>query len=368
LATERKLTVTQCSILDMVRSEFNKESIRDEFLNEHFRSMPLLAQYTNKNFYDSMLRIMTETPENIEKYCFKPIKINGFRNEKKEIYEEAKCIIDIIKLITNPNYNGNIIYKDENINLNYVEGKKPSIGIVSLMTQQKNLIQDLIFEEFDDEILLSHNIEVWTPQSAQGNERDIIFISVCLDPNSSGGNYHKRKDLLNVATSRAKLFTFVIHSGFDINKYSQLKSYLNLNDTKIDWTLNHNAYESEFEKKVYEYLKKYISNKKDSNISIYNQVETCGQKRLDFVLVNKNKKKSVAVEVDGAYHFITKDTVLKYSDEHCERIDILKRAGWNIINTPYYKWYSNGWLCDDSHPKFEEELIRIYASLDKYLI
>ncbi|MBK7042113.1 MAG: hypothetical protein IPH46_17095 [Bacteroidetes bacterium] len=25
-------------------------------------------------------------------------------------------------------------------------------------------------------------------------------------------------------------------------------------------------------------------------------------------------------------------------------MEILERAGWKIINTPYYKWYKNGWL------------------------
>ena len=44
-----------------------------------------------------------------------------------------------------------------------------------------------------------------------------------------------------------------------------------------------------------------------------------------------------------------------YADWHVERIEKLKRAGWNIINTPYYNWYLDGWL-DQDHPTVKGEL------------
>ena len=47
--SERKLTVTSASILDFVRSPQNI-SIKTAMLNEHFRSMPALANYTNSNY------------------------------------------------------------------------------------------------------------------------------------------------------------------------------------------------------------------------------------------------------------------------------------------------------------------------------
>jgi len=40
------------------------------------------------------------------------------------------------------------------------------------------------------------------------------------------------------------------------------------------------------------------------------------------------------------------------SDEHLERIDMLKRAGWSIVNVPYYWWYKRGWLCDEQDSNF----------------
>ena len=117
------------------------------------------------------------------------------------------------------------------------------------------------------------------------------------------------------------------------------------------------------------WLDNYIRkrNRSSNKITIHNQIVSCGQKRLDFVLFNEQTKKSAAVEVDGAYHFNSGGLKQHYTADHIERIEILQRAGWKIINTPYYKWYKDGWLSDTSQPIFREELERIYKELDKYL-
>jgi len=58
---------------------------------------------------------------------------------------------------------------------------------------------------------------------------------------------------------------------------------------------------------------------------------------------------------------------INYADWHIERAERLKRAGWKIIHTPYYKWYINGWL-DSSNPIMKEELDRIKRELKENLI
>src|SRR5690606_35260566 len=132
------------------------------------------------------------------------------------------------------------------------------------MTNQRELISDLIEEHIKSDIIEKHNIEVWTPQSAQGNERDIIILSLCLDFSCNGmGNCHKNPRLINVATSLAKKFTIVVHNGVQTEKYPQLGKYLNLTGNKPERTLNHASYESEFEIKVYEQLREYVENRQD---------------------------------------------------------------------------------------------------------
>ena len=84
-------------------------------------------------------------------------------------------------------------------------------------------------------------------------------------------------------------------------------------------------------------------------------------------MYNEHSKKSAAVEVDGSYHFNIGGLKQNYTEEHLERMEILQRAGWKIINTPYYKWYKDGWLSETSEPIFKEEIERIYKELDRHL-
>ena len=48
-------------------------------------------------------------------------------------------------------------------------------------------------------------------------------------------------------------------------------------------------------------------------------------------------------------------------------MEILTRAGWNIINTPYHKWYKDGWLSEEENYSFKEEIERIYAEINRVI-
>ncbi len=48
----------------------------------------------------------------------------------------------------------------------------------------------------------------------------------------------------------------------------------------------------------------------------------------------------------AANHFNIGELKQNYTEEHLERMEILQRAGWKIINTPYYKWWKDDWLSE----------------------
>ncbi|WP_457627749.1 AAA domain-containing protein [Persephonella sp.] len=372
-ARNKNLTVTTASILDFIRSEENNFNIVEIMLDEHFRSLPALANFTNNKFYDGKLKIMTETPDKALINCFLPVKVNGKRTQNKTIEEEAVKVIEIVKyLISSKSYKG--------IKLPDVMPDKFSIGIISIIRHQVELIKDLLEEKINSEDLAKYEVIAGTPEELQGHERDVMIFSLCLDRDSfRSSTFYQNRNRFNVATSRAKYFTFVVYSEIPHN-FNLIRSYfnnfgydpemINISDIKplenpLGWKFNPDAYESEFERIVYYYLQEYIKKRHPKcNIKIFNQVKACGQKRLDFVLYNPENKKFVAVEVDGIYHFELDGKT--YSQAHLERIEILKRAGWEIINTPYYKWYKNGWLDENSHT-LKEEIKRIYKELDKVL-
>ena len=73
---------------------------------------------------------------------------------------------------------------------------------------------------------------------------------------------------------------------------------------------------------------------------LYNQVHTCGF-RLDLVVYDRSSKKAVGIEVDGHHYYADGST---YTDDHLERSNALKRAGWKIKYLPYWNWFQDGWI------------------------
>jgi hypothetical protein len=236
-------------------------------------------------------------------------------------------------------------------------------------------ISDSEVEAFD--------IMVGTPEEFQGNEKDIMFFTLGLDETGKWGKGHYEDEhRFNVATSRAKYFTYFIYGGIPRNA-NLIKKYLNHFGVKINeddlidtekipdspnspddnWQYKPSNFESEFEFKVAEYLMEFKD--KHPEIEIFNQVRACGQKRLDFVLYNREKKITCAVEVDGVNHFIGDSK--NYTEAHLERVEILKRAKWQILNVKYHNWYSNGWLCDRQNEIFADELKTMFKNLNELL-
>lgn len=370
----KKLIVTESSILEFISAEENDFYIPITQLEEHFRSLPLLANFNSNSFYDSNLKIMTENGYNVSKKCFKAIKVNGLRESETKIVNAE--IDEVFNILTNIINNG---YKNLNELKNLDLYKEPpSIGILSFLTNQKNKIKEFVYDKFDNETINKYKIFVATAEEFQGNERDIMFITLGLDgTNSWSKAFYENKNRFNVATSRAKYFTYLVFGGIP-QRSRLIKDYLmhfgysiseddllneNENIVHNQWLFNTKNIESEFELQVNEYLQEYIKNRPE--IKIYNQVNACGQKRLDFVLYNQKTKISCAIEVDGKSHF---DRIgIKYNESHIQRDLILRRAGWQIVNIKYYNWYDNGWLCKLNSPHFQEEVNRIYSELDKYL-
>jgi hypothetical protein len=260
-------------------------------------------------------------------------------------------------------------------------------------------LRELIFEEerFDIIDRTRYDIFVGTTEEFQGSERNIMILTIAHDGISRGGNFWEDRGRLNVATSRAINYTYFVYGGMPPNAKT-LKAYLNHFGIELDattngdanapsestvrryeWVFNRARYdsaklESEFEGRVSEFLQEYCNSRRDQYvIELYNQVaagsniDSCGQKRLDFVLYCESTRCCVAVEVDGQHHF-DQNSGKTYGEAHLERVAILKRAGWNIVHIPYYEWYDRGWLCDrESDPKFQRSWNRTKQQLDHAL-
>jgi len=369
-AKKRRLVLTKASILEFLSPDKHSEEsdslsyINEDaivMLDEHFRSVYPLASFTSREFYDGKLHVMTRDP-NREGIAFKVIKVEGKRSTRQKIVEaEAEEVLKIIKSLKDHR-----AYQD--VKLPEYVPQNFEIGVLSFVRDQVEYIRLRLMEEDYDNIL------VGTPEEFQGHEKDIMIISLALDEScSQSRNHYEQKNRFNVATSRAKYFTFLVYAGLPQN-FNLTKRYIlhfeNYYTERLsDGSLDVSKFESKLEEAVYYYLREIVEElekKYKTEIKIFNQYETCGY-RLDFVIYCKQLKKFLAIEVDGPHHFkMLGNKILDYADWHVERVERLKRAGWQIIHTPYYKWYINGWL-DKENPILKGEIENLKKALEEFL-
>ncbi len=392
-ADQRSLLVSKHSILDFVCS-LQDGKVPKTTLDEHFRSYPQLASFTSDTFYgvDGGLRLMKEIPKNLELECFDRIEVGGSRDpDTKVVANEVDELLRwLIKMIRGRHYEHEPLLRAHG----FTNDRPPSLGVISFLTSQRDAIRERVLEEFAPVELQDAHLLVGTPEDFQGNERDIIFITLGLDGVSKWGRGHyEERRRFNVATSRAIHYTFLIYGAIPSNA-RLIKSYLThfgkswrtraeeetaQNDTiktvhRYRWDWNRNLHrelcESEFEHRVADCLEEFVhASGGEEFIRLFNQVQasrelglsSCGQKRLDFVVVNRANGACVAVEVDGRDHFTEGGRL--YSEAHLERVEVLRRAGWEIVHVPYYRWWRGGWLSDVGDPQFHQTVKQLFADL-----
>ena len=63
----------------------------------------------------------------------------------------------------------------------FTNERPPTLGVISFLRSQRDAIRERVVEEFSPAEMQLCNLLVGTPEDFQGNERDIIFITLALD-------------------------------------------------------------------------------------------------------------------------------------------------------------------------------------------
>lgn len=237
-----------------------------------------------------------------------------------------------------------------------------SLGVATFNMKQKDLIEDEInmlrkedrtcesfFNSNKSEAFFVKNLE-----SIQGDERDVIFISMgyfknqnnVLSMNFGPINQDGGERRLNVLVTRARykieLFSAIRYVDFDLDKTKSLgvallKQYLEYAErgevallantqTEID-----DQFDSPFEKSVCESLRKV-------GLSVKTQVG-CSGYRIDMAIRNKKNPGEfiLGIECDGAsYHSSATER-----DRDRLRQQVLEMLGWKIYRIWSTDWFKN---------------------------
>ncbi|MGK0468516.1 AAA domain-containing protein [Clostridium sp.] len=292
-------------------------------LKEHFRCVPEIIEYSNILSYNGQIKALRETSDVKTKPPIITYRVRDAISDKKINQKEIEVVVSLIlACCENEEYDGK------------------TFGVITLRGEKQATLIDRLLQskmtpiEYDNRNILCGN-----PANFQGDERDIIFLSM-VDVNAGEGpmrltsygtdNLYKKR--YNVAVSRARDQLWLIYSmdsdndlkSGDIRKglIEYCKDY---KSRQRNFEKNVLKAESEFEKRVMKYLI-------ERGYKISPQWEV-GSFRIDMVAIYKHKK--VAIECDGEqWHGEDK------LEEDMNRQGILERLGWRFIRIRGSEFFS----------------------------
>lgn len=307
------------SIYDIGRQSFG-DAVR---LIEHFRCVPEIIAFSNQLSYDGKIQPLREANST----CLKPAcvarRVNGFREDDINIREAEDIIATIKAMIRHPAYIGK------------------TIGVISMIgDSQAALIQTMLHKEIDGIELETRRIQAGISGEFQGDERDVIFLSMVDSSTEEGtlrvtgaGAFEQTKKRFNVAASRARDQLWVVHS-FDPS--------LNLKSTDLRFQLLRHvkdpqatlrAFDTEVRKTESPFEREVLKRLTDAGYLVRTQWRV-GYFRIDMVVEGGGKR--LAVECDGdRWHPLE-----KLADD-MERQTILERLGWDFVRIRGSAFYRN---------------------------
>lgn len=353
-AKQRNLLVTDSSILDLARNEANAllTETNSNLLREHFRSLPMLAEFTSNEFYrdnpkEEGLRVMTSTPGRQKLIAFKNIEVEGTRlsDSNKSNPDEVSKVIALISGILGRQATADL---EELWEIQEINGI-PSVGVVSFISDQITALEEGCLKIFSIEDLRKIDLMIGTPEKFQGNERDVIIFTPSVDGTCSRSvGFMEEPSRFNVATSRAKLFTFFVHGKIPNNMermqrlIKTMESPKTQSENKVKlprgWSADPVGIRSQIEKELYEDLQIYRSARNAAGLHVFNKVKTCGLVA-DFVVYSERDDRAMLIEIDGKNSVVLPN---EDNDRQTERLLTFRRAGWDVYYYDYLKRYKSG--------------------------
>ena len=302
-------------------------------LREHFRCMPEIIQFSNDLCYQhSPLEPLRQYPlKRIQPVLARQVK-DGYREggtQAARNLPEAEAIVEkIAECCKDPDY-------DCPVTEDRPYGKK-TIGVISLLGEyQARLIEQMLLEEIGPEEMAQRNIVCGDAYAFQGDERDVMFLSMVAAPGETimkalVGEADKRR--FNVAASRARDQMWLFHTpsvndfrNKECFRYKLLSYCLDPKAQQIDGTRDKCT--NEFERAVYDLIVA-------RGYQVIPQFEVAGY-NIDLVIESEQKR--LAVECDGdRWHSSTEQ---RERDMHRQRI--LERCGWTFWRVRGSEFYLN---------------------------
>ncbi|MBX2857417.1 MAG: AAA family ATPase [Cellvibrionaceae bacterium] len=310
---QRAVSYRDASIFDLAAESVDTQD-QVAFLDEHFRSHSELIAFSNQHFYNQKLKIMRQRPCTNTGHL-QVARVNGNRLSSGENREEAAAVIERIHSI---------------IEHDTASGIATSIGVLSPFSKQVKYLAKLVEEKISLEHIEKHHLRVATPYGFQGEERDTMLISFCIDPqNLRAAAYLNRESVFNVALTRARNSQWLYLSIDDnhLPANNLLKQFL-AHTKQFKLQHKHSSATDEFQQQLTTQLTA-------ANIACWAAYPILG---VEVDVLAKNKERYLAVDLIG------------YPGPWSKAFDlssykIIKRAGIEVLPISYALWLQDKERC-----------------------
>jgi very-short-patch-repair endonuclease len=301
----------QTSVYDLARQSFG-ETVR---LVEHFRCVREIIQFSNQLSYDGDIKTLRDASHVRLKPHVLAYPVMGSTRDGKVNRQEAKVVVSLIAAAL----------EQEEYQTNEF-GWPSSIGVVSLVGEEQALeIDRLLRTHLAPDAYERHRLLCGTSAQFQGDERDVVFLSVVDAPAS--GALHLRdqqmfKQRYNVAASRARDQMWVVHS---------LDPQTDLQPGDLRRRLIEHAQAPELLARTFDNQETNIQSALERDVmkrlvqAGYHVIPRWKVGSMSIDLVVEGNGKRLAIECDG-----DRDLPLEKLRDDIERQSMLERLGWTF--------------------------------------
>lgn len=258
-------------------------------LREHFRCMPEIIRFSNDLSYRAtpLFPLRQYPPHRLEPIVVHHVA-SGFREggpQSAQNVPEAEATVDAIRTCcTDPRY------------------RDKTMGVISLQGEyQARVIERLLRDRLDEKEIEGRQLVCGDAYAFQGDERDVIFLSMVAAPNERIGALVKQSDKrrFNVAASRARDQMWLFHTATlnDLNPddmRAKLLSHCLNPQLSVGEGPDWGKCESDFERDVGQRI-----HARGYRVVVQYEPFGPGGKRIDLVV--EGLRSRLAVECDGDY-------------------------------------------------------------------
>lgn len=300
-------------------------SMNSVMLDEHFRSLPPIIEFSNREFYGGRMRVM-------KKDVGDDLVLETVHVPEGKVDFDATRNLPEIEALVKRLYD--IIVEDERKN----PDNPVSIGIISPFRAQVEQLKVSVAKVLSDHMIKKHRIEIGTAHTFQGDERDIILMSWAFANNSfpQSLTFLQKPNLFNVAISRAryKVINFVskdpkeLQDGLFRDYMSYVEEYTNKREALKNCKIDENIYKNSLEREIAEQIRSLGHTVKAG-------IEIAGLSA-DLLVDDK-----FVIEVDGV------EDNMKQSVSNMKKQAILERCGFAVRRVTYREWQYSSKACLD---------------------